>query len=260
MWPVRAMPWAVLVVLAVAGMSFAQDPVLTRLYGSGVHAYFAGKYAKAHEFLTKAIDMGFNDPRAYYFRGLAYLKLGRPEEAEDDFRKGAEIEAGDIGLVYDVGRSLERIQGRARLLLERHRFAARMAALERAERIRRERYGEERARQRGFILEQAQPLPSPPPPAAGGATSPSSGPAVIPLPPPLAPTTERGPEPVQPQPPTGAQQESSLPAVGPGGAPTMPQAVEAPGELPQSPPMPQPPAEETEPVPALPPLPPPPEN
>ncbi|MDW8078583.1 MAG: tetratricopeptide repeat protein [Thermoguttaceae bacterium] len=258
MWEIRRLTWAAILAVAWAGVSFAQDPVLTRLYGSGVHAFFAGKYAKAHEYLTKAIDMGLEDPRAYYFRGLAYLKLGRPEEAEDDFRKGAEIEARDIGLVYDVGRSLERIQGRARLLLERHRFTARMAAVERAEKIRRERYGEQRARQREFILEQAKPAEaSPLPPASAQTPVQVPSPVAIPLPPPVTPTTERGPEPLPPlpqgQPEQGAPSPVTMPPAGQ--AEPQPAAVPAaPAQPPSTPPQWPPPAPQL--PEALPPLPP----
>src|SRR5262249_22295814 len=70
----------------------AQDAVLGQLYGSGVHAYFGQDYAKAYESLTSAIDGKTQDPRAYYFRGLALLKLGRPEAAEGDFKTGAKLE------------------------------------------------------------------------------------------------------------------------------------------------------------------------
>lgn len=214
-----------------AGLGFAQDPVLTRLYGSGVHEYFAGNYAKAHGLLSRAIEMGFEDPRAYYFRGLAYLKLGRPDEAEDDFRKGAEIEARDIGITYDIGRALERVQGRARMILERHRFTARTAALERAQKIRRERYGEQRARQQGFILEQAQPTPAPAvaqPQPAVPAEGPAPAPPTFPVPPRPTPSTDRGPEPLPQAEP--APQLPALPA--PAQEPVAPQVPGVQGLMP----------------------------
>ena len=66
-----------------AASAQAQDAaVLGQMYGSGVHAYFSGDYVGAHDQLTLAADGGTVDPRCYYFRGLAYLKLGRQEEAE----------------------------------------------------------------------------------------------------------------------------------------------------------------------------------
>ena len=78
---------------AWAGQAQAQDGVLSQLYGNGVHAYFAGDYAKAHELLSSAISSGWRDPRCYYFRGLSYWKLGRPQEAAADFQQGRNMRA-----------------------------------------------------------------------------------------------------------------------------------------------------------------------
>lgn len=238
--------WAAIVVFAATAR--AQDPVVVRLYGSGVHAFFAGQYAKAHDMFTRAIEMGLRDPRVYYYRGLAYLKLGRPEQAEEDFRQGAELEARDAGMLYDVGRALERIQGRTRLLIEKHRFAARVAAVERMERIRRQRYGEERQQVGRWIEEQARPAAdvSQPAPAA---TPPAGTPMPLPLPPPVTPTTERGLEPLGPAPgPTSPQGGGSQPGGLPGVQPAPPEQpaqaepapVEAPTEMPAGP-QPEPP-------------------
>ena len=120
--------------------SQAQDAVLGQLYGKGVHAYFSCDYVKAYERLNAVISAGSRDPRAYYFRGLAYLNLGRTPEAEMDFGKGAELESKDINKFYDVGRALERVQGSKRQLLESYRVQARMAAFEESERLRKVRY------------------------------------------------------------------------------------------------------------------------
>ena len=73
----------------------AQDAVLGQLYGNGVHAYFGQDYIRAHELFTQAIDGHTQDPRAYYFRGLTMLKLGRPQEADNDFKAGAKLESRD---------------------------------------------------------------------------------------------------------------------------------------------------------------------
>ena len=66
------------------------------MYGAGVHAYYAGDYSRAHELLTSAIGPAATtrDPRMYYFRGLCYLRLGRDEEAKQDFEQ--EPEAGNV--------------------------------------------------------------------------------------------------------------------------------------------------------------------
>ena len=131
----------------------AQDAVLGETYGNGVHAYFACDPLAAYENLTAAINGGSKDPRAFYFRGLAFLKLGRSPDAQLDFRTGAELETQDVGRFYNVGKALERVQGSARLELEKYRMAARMAAMEETERVRKARY-ESLRREESRVLRQ----------------------------------------------------------------------------------------------------------
>ena len=107
-----------------------EDPALARAYGSGVHAYFSNDYQRAYDDLTQAVEAGTQDPRAYYFRGLAARKLGRLDEAEADFSTASEREAEGTG-AWPVSRSLERVQGPDRLALERYRIRARVAAFQR---------------------------------------------------------------------------------------------------------------------------------
>ncbi|EMI40577.1 hypothetical protein [Rhodopirellula sp. SWK7] len=119
----------------------AQSAVLSEIYGRGVHAYHAGQYNKASEWLSMAINNGFQDPRAYYFRGLAAAASGRGFESKSDFQQGADIEArgafGDI-----VGRSLARVQGSTRMELELIRENARLNALALGVARSQTRYGE----------------------------------------------------------------------------------------------------------------------
>jgi hypothetical protein len=150
------------IVLLVGGLAslcaaslFAQDAVVGQQYGSGVHAYFSGDYVAAQSLLTAAIDGGSKDPRAFYFRGLAYLKLGRGPEATRDFRKGASLESQDEKF-YNVSKALERVQGAARAELEKHRIEARTAALERTERFRKARY-EAIQREESRVLREMPP-------------------------------------------------------------------------------------------------------
>ena len=95
-----------------------EDEILNRLYGNGVHAYKRGDYIQAHRWLSEAIDSGNRDPRTRYFRGLAYLKLGRPEQASNDFDKAAAREVGDGNLAKLVDQSLVTVQGLDRYRLE----------------------------------------------------------------------------------------------------------------------------------------------
>lgn len=140
----------------------AQEAVLAQNYGSGVHAYFAGDFVKSYEMLTATIQGGSKDPRAYYFRGLAYLKLGRSQEAEADFNKGAELECKDTNRFYNVGKALERVQGSTRAQLESHRVTARMVALEEETRIRKARYEAIRREEARVLREQAAAAPAEP--------------------------------------------------------------------------------------------------
>ena len=119
----------------------AQDAVLEKLYGTGVHAFYAGDYMKAHKYFTMAIDAGTKDPRPFYFRGLAYMRLGRAEEAELDFTQGANLEMADINQFYPVAASLARVQGGNRVMLEQRRTEARLANYEKALRERNIRFG-----------------------------------------------------------------------------------------------------------------------
>lgn len=95
-------------------------------YAQGVHAYFAGNCLRAEHYLTMAIGAGTDDPRPYYFRALARLRLGRLYEAQEDMEIGAELEAQNPGR-FGVGRALQRVQGANRLTLECYRREAKIA-------------------------------------------------------------------------------------------------------------------------------------
>ena len=95
---------------AVAAIAVGQDNLLDELYGRGVHAYNSGKYKDAYALLTEAIDSGSSDPRVYYFRGLSQKSLGRPDEAKEDLKAGAMLEAAAGDRDPNVGRALERVQ------------------------------------------------------------------------------------------------------------------------------------------------------
>jgi hypothetical protein len=99
-------------------------------FNRGCAAYFRGDYLRALENLELCVRHD-DDPRYFYFRGLAHYQLGDWAAADADFQRGAALELRriDFGdLVVDevrrlaqVSRSLERVQGAARLQLERHR-------------------------------------------------------------------------------------------------------------------------------------------
>ena len=115
----------VIIALTLVGTSgvHAQD-ALTELYGNGVHAYFTGNLDEAAALFTQAIDNESDDPRVFYYRGVINLKQGKTDEAAADFAAGANAEADDIAGFYPVSKSLQRIQGAARLQIEKARKQA----------------------------------------------------------------------------------------------------------------------------------------
>ncbi|MHC4401537.1 MAG: tetratricopeptide repeat protein, partial [Planctomycetota bacterium] len=164
----------------------AQHAVLDQMYGNGVHAYFSQDYQQAHNDLTDAIEHGSVDPRCYYYRGLCYLKTGRDVEAGTDFQQAAQLEAQDINRFYNVGRALERIQGRTRLKVEQYRAKGRADAMRREEQRRMQRYGEIREAEQRVLETQAKEAPPTPPtsPAAPTEKAPAEAPPKVPTSPP----------------------------------------------------------------------------
>ena len=213
-----------------AGSLLADEVLLGQIYGTGVHAFNQGDYVGAYNALTSAIKGGSNDPRAYYFRGLAYLKLGRDDEAKVDFARGAELEVADSVNEFPVNRSLERIQGKPRQLLEYYRLSVHAVAVQRQEAARQARY-EQRAAAEQDVLRRVAPaqLPAGPaapvpstqtPPQAEKAVNPFE-PATEPAPAAAKPTMEAEKNPFEPPKPA-EKPAAEAPNGNPFGNPTPP--------------------------------------
>jgi hypothetical protein len=97
------------------------------LYIEGVYAYFDGQSQRADSYLTRSLAGNPNDVRAYYFRALSRLREGRQSEARADMQTGAALEARYPNH-FDIGKTLERVQGPNRLALEEYRRSARIKA------------------------------------------------------------------------------------------------------------------------------------
>lgn len=211
----------VAVVFAQVAMSAAHGadgPVTAGLYHEGVKAYFSGDAAKAAEVLGSATQAGSNDPRAYFFLGLAQNRLRKGKDAEASYRRGAELESQSYNNFYNVSAALERVQGDERRVLETYRAAGRKQALAAVEKVRMERF-------RRFNPEEA----------VAGPANPSDGQA--------APSATVGG--VLSTPPAASTPAATAPATSdnPFGAPAAP-AAQPPGAQPPAaqPPAAQPPA------------------
>jgi len=107
-----------------AVVSFAQT-AMDETYGIGVHSYYSGNLTQADQIFNQLVDSGSQDPRVYYFRGVTQSRLTRDAAGKADFEKGADLEMQGKRAV-DVGRALQRIQGRVRTEIEKARSAARL--------------------------------------------------------------------------------------------------------------------------------------
>ncbi len=119
-----------LLLLPPVGACQGQDVYLTQIYGQGVHALFRGEIDRVQCLFDQAISNGSQDPRVYYYRAVLGLHLGAGFEARNDVQLGAELEAQGSGS-YDIGMSLERVQGQTRLEFECLRREALLAISQR---------------------------------------------------------------------------------------------------------------------------------
>ncbi len=148
------------ILLASVASLHADDGALDKMYGNGVHAFFSGDYVVAHDCLSRAIGAQTKDPRCFYFRGLAYLEMGREPEAKADFSSASDLEADDVYKFYNVSKALERIQGKSRMAIERYRVKARLRAAAEAQKLRQTRYEQLRAAETRVLQEQAAAAPA----------------------------------------------------------------------------------------------------
>jgi len=135
---IRTLSFIALLSAALGGVATAQDP-LDEMYGRAVHHFFRGDHLTAQEVLNEVIAAGSQDPRVYFFRGLASARNGEIDAAMADFETGAQLEI-DGKKVVNVGKSLERIQGCHRLAIEKVRTHARLNSRARVLEMQRSRY------------------------------------------------------------------------------------------------------------------------
>ena len=106
-----------------AATGMAADASSSRNYGVGVHEFYRGQYFEAVRHFDLALGADSQDPRIYFFRGLAKQRLGWTGDARADFLMGSQLE---VALKRrDIGMALQRIQGPDRLAIEQYRREAR---------------------------------------------------------------------------------------------------------------------------------------
>lgn len=142
--------------LAAGSAARAEDAATDKLYGGGVHAYFAANYNAALKQFDAAVAAGSRDPRCYYYRGLAAWRLGKADAAKSDFSEGAKLEAASPEMASLINRSMQRVQGSTRLAIERFRTEAQLAALAARKARDAARYGAERASAIDELRKQAE--------------------------------------------------------------------------------------------------------
>lgn len=157
----QSVGWMTLVLVSLLGTyAVGQDEGAAQLYGSGVHAYFAGDYDAAAALLSESIEKHGSDPRAYYFRGLALASQLGLEAGLADLMKGADIEVNQSDRpVYNINAALQRVQGSLRLELEKVRAATRKAAVERKRKRDQVRYEQLRRREDIVLFDPQRPAP-----------------------------------------------------------------------------------------------------
>ncbi|MEM7453531.1 MAG: hypothetical protein AAF456_04165 [Planctomycetota bacterium] len=175
---------AVAIVFAIPQFSAAQDVIRTTIagndwYGPGVHHFFRGEYPETIQKMDVAISLNQNDPRPYYFRGLANMAMGETRAGNGDLMMAARVEAmRSARPMREVNSALERIQGWHRLDLEAIRHTARLQVME----------SMPAGRPGGAPMPAgAAPMPGGAPPMPGGAS---------PMPAGAAPMPQGGPAPV----------------------------------------------------------------
>lgn len=113
-------------VFALPAITTADENDARKSLGQGIHHLHQGQLTEAiASFDVASVELS-QDPRVYFFRGIAKSRTGDADAAESDFQRGAQLEAF-LGR-QDIGLALQRIQGVERITIEQHRTDARKLA------------------------------------------------------------------------------------------------------------------------------------
>lgn len=129
MTAVRACQLMVAVFLIAFGLELS-DLSASELNDS-IQAFHRGDYQTAYQGLNALIQKGERDARVHYYRGLIFFRQGNRQSAAADFQAAMQLEAN--GRAEGVSESLQRVQGHERLVVEKYRAMARLAAKQRTQ-------------------------------------------------------------------------------------------------------------------------------
>ena len=120
---VRELSMAIKAQAAAGGPAIKPDPaaMADRFFSDGVRLYYAGRYSEAEVSIGKTIAIFSDDARYHYLLGLSLYGQGKLAEANAAFAKGADLEAQGRPAAKSIDAILERIQGRARQVVNSHR-------------------------------------------------------------------------------------------------------------------------------------------
>lgn len=122
------------------------------LYGQGVHAFFEGEYQGAVRLFKQIEQLGGEDPRPYFFLGLAYKRLGNTDLADAAFKKAAKLEwDGRAVRDYNVSSAMRRIQGNERIYVEGYRNQAKADWMKTEKRRQKELYGKTKTEEKDVL-------------------------------------------------------------------------------------------------------------
>ena len=139
-----------------AGAAQVKGNRLNERYSQGLHAYYAGEWEAAHSAFSEVIKAGFQNPCCYYFRGMVSYQQGDKQSAQQDFQAGAAREANAIRQKFPISKALERVQGGARVMIERARLQARFAVVQKRLAREKQRY-EALVRNEAKVVRKAAP-------------------------------------------------------------------------------------------------------
>ena len=80
-------------------MDLSEEQTAEEIFKEGQKEYKLGKYNKAIEDFTKAIELNLDDAKLYYYRGSAHEKLGEYIEALKDYKKGIDINLLNLQMI-----------------------------------------------------------------------------------------------------------------------------------------------------------------